>query len=148
MLLIRQVHPNDIFSVIKITYESLPERYNPIIFNTFYENYPEGFLIAEKNRKIVGFIIGTKTSHDTVRITMLAVNKDYRRQGFGSNLLINLLKKLAEKNISQVDLEVKTDNNAAINFYKKHGFTITDNVPSFYKSGEDAYIMRRILNSN
>ncbi|UCD13435.1 MAG: ribosomal protein S18-alanine N-acetyltransferase [Thermoplasmatales archaeon] len=145
MFEIRQVQPIDIFPVIKIAYESLPERYSPMIFNKFYESFSEGFLVAEKAKKIVGFIIGIKTSNETVRIPMLAVHKNYRRQGVGSALITQMLKKLRLQNIQHIDLEVKTSNTAAIQFYKKHGFVITENIPSFYQTGEDAYIMKREL---
>ena len=145
MFEIRQVNPQEIFSVIKIAYESLPERYNPTIFNFFYESFPKGFLVAEKNKKLIGFIIGTKTSDKTVRIPMLAIRNAYRRNGIGSALLNKLFEKIIRENIQFVDLEVKTNNKVAIEFYKKHGFVISEKVSSFYKTGEDAYIMKRSL---
>ncbi|MFW6121631.1 MAG: ribosomal protein S18-alanine N-acetyltransferase [Petrotogales bacterium] len=148
MFEIRQVQPKDIFSVIKMAYETLPERYNPVIFNTVYETFPEGFLVAEKLHKIVGFIIGINMSKERVRILMLSVNKAYRRQGIGSALVKQLLEEMLLKNIQQVDLEVKTNNKAAINFYKKHGFNIIETVANFYQTGEDAHIMRRVLHSS
>ena len=49
------------------------------------------------------------------------------------------------RNINEVELEVRTKNVAAIGFYKKHGFKITDTVKGFYQNGEDAYIMRKII---
>ncbi len=145
MLEIRHVQPQDIFSVIKITYETLPERYSPEIFNKFYEIFPEGFFIAEKLHKIVGFIIGYKTSNDTARITLLSVIKEYRKQGIGAALITQFLEEMAMQNIKKVELEVRKNNETAIKFYKKHGFTITDILKGFYQTGEDACIMRRSL---
>ena len=46
-------------------------------------------------------------------------------------------------NIKQVELEVRTTNTAAINFYKKQGFVIIETIPKFYQNGEDACAMRR-----
>ena len=147
MFEIRHVQPQDIFSVIKIAYESLPERYSPEVFNRFYESFPEGFLVVEKLHKVVGFIIGVKTSNEVARITMLSINKNYRKQGIGYALLNQFLKEMTLQNIRQVELEVRINNNAAIKFYKKHGFDIMETVSSFYQTGEDAYVMKQVLRS-
>lgn len=145
MLTIRRVQPQDIFSVIKIAHESLPERYQPNIFNTFYESFPQGFLIALKHHKIVGFLIGVKT-HDTIaKILMLSVNENHRKQGIGSALLINFLQEMLLQNIHLVNLEVRTNNKIAITFYKKHGFDIQETITGFYQNVEDAYSMRQVL---
>ena len=145
MLTIRRIQPQDIFSVIKIAHESLPERYQPNIFNTFYESFPQGFLIALKHHKIVGFLIGVKT-HDTIaKILMLSVNENHRKQGIGSALLINFLQEMLLQNIRLVNLEVRTNNKIAITFYKKHGFDIQETITGFYQNGEDAHSMRQVL---
>ncbi len=145
MLEIRQVQPQDFFSVLKIAYNTLPERYSPTIFNAFYESYPQGFLVADENKKVIGFIIGVKTLDDIIRIPMLAVTENYRRKNIGSKLIFKLLEIINRENINKIELEVKTNNLAAINFYKKHGFKIIERLTKFYQSGEDAYIMKRIL---
>lgn len=133
------------FSVIKLASETLPERYNPSLFNYFYETFPQGFLVAEKLHKIEGFIVGVKTAPDTARILMLTVAKQHRRYGIGKSLLHQFLKELTLQNIKQVELEVRIDNKQAINFYQKHGFDITDVITNFYQNGEDAYLMKQVI---
>ncbi len=145
MLTIRRIQPQDIFSVIKIAHESLPERYQPNIFNTFYESFPQGFLIALKHHKIVGFLIGVKTHDSIAKILMLSVNENHRKQGIGSALLINFLQEMLLQNIRLVNLEVRTNNKIAITFYKKHGFDIQETITGFYQNGEDAHSMRQVL---
>ena len=99
MFEIRHVQPQDIFSVVKIAYESLPERYSPEVFNKFYELFSEGFLVAEKLHKIVGFIVGIKTSNGIARIPLLSVDKKFRKQGIGSALITQFLKEMSLQNI-------------------------------------------------
>jgi ribosomal-protein-alanine N-acetyltransferase len=147
VLKIRRVQAQDIFSVIKIAYESLPEHYSPEVFNKFYESFSEGFLVAEKFHKIVGFVVGIQTSNGIARITLLSVDKKFRKQGIGSALINQFLREMSLHDIRQVELEVKINNDAAIKFYKKHGFDITETVPRFYLTGEDACIMKRVLRS-
>jgi len=133
------------FPVIKLASETLTERYNPSLFNYFYETFNQGFLVAEKHHKIVGFIVGVKTSLESARILMIAVSKKQRGQNIGSALLNHFLKEAIIQKIKHVELEVKINNNVAIEFYQKHGFIIMDKILKFYQSGEDAYTMRLIL---
>jgi ribosomal-protein-alanine N-acetyltransferase len=133
------------FPVIKLVSETLPEQYNPSLFNYFYETFPQGLLVAERLHKIVGFIVGVKTSVEAVRILMLAVSEPQRRKGIGTLLLNQLLKELAIQNIKHVGLEVRTDNRPAISFYQKHGFEKREILSHFYQNGDDAYLMRRVI---
>ena len=144
MYIVRKFQPDDMFAVIKIAHRSLPERYNPIVFNQFYETFPEGFIVAEQHHKVIGFITGLKTV-EKGKILMLAVYERYRRQGVGSSLTNEFLKELSSQNIQEVELEVRTGNTTAVDFYKKQGFSIVDKVTGFYQNGESAYIMKKMI---
>ena len=142
---IRQVQANDIFPVIALAFETLPERYNPAIFNQFYESFPEGFLAAFQNNTLIGFLIGIKTTPNTARILMLSIQEKNRKQGIGSTLLNHFLREMTNLNVTSVELEVRTTNKAAIEFYKKQGFIQEERLNQFYQNGEDAYRMSRRL---
>ena len=141
MLSIRKFQPTEMFSVIKLASETLTERYNPSLFNYFYETFPEGFIVAEKNHKIIGFLIGLRVNNEYAKILMLAVSKTYRKQNIGSEILNHFLMKMNKINIRKIDLEVRTKNKTAIKFYQKHGFKISEIQRKFYQSGENAYTM-------
>jgi len=133
------------FPVIKLASKTLTERYNPSLFNYFYETFPQGFIVAEKAHKIIGFIIGVKTNPKTAKILMLSVLEHYRKQNIGSTLLKQFLKEMPAENIKNIELEVRTDNQKAIKFYKKHSFKVTEKIPKFYQNVEDAYTMKKEL---
>jgi len=143
--IIRKFKPTDMFSIIKIASETLPERYSPSLFNYFYETSPDGFIVAEKNRKIVGFIIGVTTNPEEAKILMLGVYKHNRRQKIGTNLLQQFMDEIKKQKIRNIELEVRTDNSSAIKFYEKHGFKIKEKIPNFYQNQEDAFNMKRTL---
>jgi len=145
VLRIRGVQPSDIIPVVSLAYETLPERYNPVIFNQFYEAFPEGFLVAELDNTIIGFLIGVKTTQMTARILMLSVDRAKRKQGIGSLLLSTFLQVMKQLAVISVELEVRTTNHGAIAFYKKHGFTIQETLHGFYQHKEDAFNMRKRL---
>jgi ribosomal-protein-alanine N-acetyltransferase len=145
VLSIRCVEPNDIFPVIALAFETLPERYNPSIFTQFYESYPEGFLVALDDGTIIGFLIGIKNTPNTARILMLAVKDAYRKKGIGSSLLSQFLKEMKHQNITGVELEVRTSNKRALKFYQDQGFLLQGTLQQFYQNGENAYSMRKEL---
>jgi ribosomal-protein-alanine N-acetyltransferase len=145
VITIRKYKPDDTYSIIKIAFSSLPESYNPNVFNYFYETYPEGFIVAERYHKIIGFIAGIKISKKTVKIPMLAISEKHRRQGLGSVLLTKFFEEIKNQKIKKAELEVRTTNKAAIAFYEKHGFKITQKVIGFYQNGEDAFIMEKLF---
>jgi [ribosomal protein S18]-alanine N-acetyltransferase len=143
--MIRHVHPDDIFPVIALAFETLPERYNPSIFNQFYESCPEGFFIALDSNSIVGFLIGITTAPHIARILMLGVKESSRKKGIGSALLAQFIKEMKMQQVTRVELEVRTSNSNALQFYQKRGFLLQSTLQGFYQNGENAFSMRREL---
>jgi ribosomal-protein-alanine N-acetyltransferase len=145
VLTIRQFQPTDTFKVIKLASITLTEQYNPTLFSYFYETYPQGFIIAEQNHKIIGFLIGIKLQTNKTKILMLSVDPKYQRQKIGKNLLNEFLKVTTKEKIKIIELEVRTDNKKAIKFYEKNGFKIIEKINKFYQDGKNAYTMRLYL---
>jgi ribosomal-protein-alanine N-acetyltransferase len=145
VLTIRQFQPPDIFKVIKLASTTLTEQYNPTLFSYFYETYPQGFLVAEQNHKIIGFFIGIKLKTNKTKILMISVESMYQRQKIGEKLLNEFIKITAKEKIEIIELEVRTDNKKAIKFYEKNGFKIIDKICKFYQNDESAYTMRLCL---
>jgi [ribosomal protein S18]-alanine N-acetyltransferase len=145
VLKIRRVQPQDIMDVITLAYDTLPERYNPVIFNQFFESFPQGFLVVVNQHSLVGFLIGIKTTPSIARILMLSVQDKYRKQGIGSALLKEFLEIMKRYSVERVELEVRTTNQGALEFYKKKGFSLQHTLSKFYQNGEDAYAMARVL---
>ena len=145
MIKVRLFKPTDMFSVIKLASDTLTEHYSPSLFTYFYETFPQGFIIAEKAHKIIGFAIGVKTDSERAKILMLSVSELHRKQNIGSLLLNRFLEEISKKNIKHISLEVRTDNEKAIRFYQKHDFKISEKLTEFYQNGEEAYTMKRDL---
>ncbi|ORX50877.1 acyl-CoA N-acyltransferase [Hesseltinella vesiculosa] len=82
-------------------------------------------------------------------IMTLGVLSPYRRLGLGKELLEHILKEVGNKehDISKVYLHVQINNDAAVEFYKKHGFQVTQTQQDYYKNVEprDAYVLEKVL---
>jgi ribosomal-protein-alanine N-acetyltransferase len=83
-----------------------------------------------------GFIIALRTAEDSANVVTLDVHPKARHHGIGSELLQELKVLLKENTIKTITLQVAEDNTAAIKFYQKHGFKITNRLRGYYPSGD------------
>ena len=92
----------------------------------------------------LGFIerMLTKRAH----IISIAVLEGYRRRGIGRALMVEAMS--ASKYVykaREMYLEVRISNIPAISLYEKLGFKKVKVIPFYYRDGEDAYVMARLL---
>lgn len=97
-------------------------------------------LVAEDNKKIVGFIQFGKVSNKEIQasdkdieLKKLYVNKNSQGQGIGKQLIEAMFKNNRLVNIKNIYLDVFTENIKAIGLYKKYGFKIVGKTP--FKTG-------------
>lgn len=155
---VERAKKDDLDQIININLRTLPENYPRFFFEYLLERYPECFLVAKYNNKVIGYIMcrvedsivlsfplrRIKRGH----IVSFAVLPEYRRRGVGSRLLkeaINALKEIYH--CVDVYLEVRISNHEAINLYRKFGFTVAQIKRGYYRDGEDAYEMALKLNT-
>ena len=87
------------------------------------KNYAQ--YVAVSDNTIVGWADIIPLEHPTmahVGSLGMGVIADYRGQGIGSKLLASVIQHAWDSGLKRLELEVFTDNQAAINLYKKHGF--------------------------
>jgi len=142
---LRPFAPNDIPSISTIVKDALRENYPATLYLDIYKWWREGFLIAEEDNQVVGFLAGVNNAPHNARILMLAVLTTFRRRGIGSALMDEFLRQCALRALRTVELEVRLSNADAIRFYSGYGFQISGTLPRFYTDGEDGYKMMRHL---
>jgi len=77
-------------------------------------------------------------------IMTLGVLPPYRGQGIGRRLLNHTLAEARKQDkASEVYLHVQTNNDDAVNFYKKHDFEITETITGYYRKIDppDCYVL-------
>ena len=141
----RKFRPEDIRNVVEIGNSSLTEYYTDTLLLDLYEAWPNSFIVYTVNDRIVGFIVGSKFSRTEARILLLAVDASFRRKGIGMALMNNFVEVCNHENLLSVRLEVRTDNDQAIGFYKAFGFSIISVIRAYYSDASDAYLMWKLL---
>lgn len=92
-------------------------------------------LVAHVNGEIAGFIIGLIHRHDkmiTGRVYTIDVAVKHRRKGVGLRLLNELEQKFLKKGVKICYLEVRLDNVAAVELYRKHGYVEVEKLKHYY----------------
>ncbi|MCL4453993.1 N-acetyltransferase [Ferroplasma sp.] len=132
-------------SIMEIIKCSLSEYYTKSLILDLYRSWPQAFIVYDNFDSVVGFIIGAKYSGTEGRILLFAVKKSFRGAGVGQALLNRELQVMAGAGLSTVRLEVRTDNESGIKFYKKNGFSIISTLKNYYSDLSDAYLMWKII---
>ena len=101
------------------------------------------YFVAKENNKIVGFA-GIWKSIDDMHITNIVVKKQYRRKKIASYLIEKLIEfAKSQKEISEITLEVNTNNIPAIKLYEKYSFNKVGIRKKYYNNKNDALIMTK-----
>ena len=78
----------------------------------------------EKNARLIAFIAyyENDSSFDLAFLTMLAVDTNSKKMGYGKSLLEISIKEIEKKGFKRYGLEVRKKNIKVIQFYEKYGF--------------------------
>lgn len=95
---------------------------------------------GEQRDRVIGYV-GFRLEDETGHITTIAVHPDWRGRSFGKLLLLVALKRITESCRQVVTLELRPSNHVAYRLYRKYGFRIVGRRQSYYRDGEDAWVM-------
>jgi [ribosomal protein S18]-alanine N-acetyltransferase len=93
---------------------------------------------------VVGYAGLCAYGEDISYVQTIGVTTSHQRRGVGTVLLTTLLDDADRRGARHVDLEVRADNESAIELYRRHGFAPLGVRKGYYQpSGADALVMRR-----
>jgi len=152
---LRKFTPDDLQSVVQINRVCLPENYTDFFFLDLHERFPETFIVAEENGRIVGYIMcrvevglssfGLGGLMRKGHIVSVAVLPQMRRKGVAQALINAAMDGMRYYKAKQCYLEVRVTNTGGIALYKKLGFDVSRTVHGYYSDGEDAHVMSKKL---
>jgi [ribosomal protein S18]-alanine N-acetyltransferase len=128
----------------------------------WYMRRPQAFtIVSEREGQVAGFVLAdiakvrrktppakklTAPAAESVgHVITIDVLARWRSDGVGSALLTSAEKRLKKDGCRTVLLETGVDNDSAIRFYKKHGYTILRTIPRYYMGQLDAFLMGKKL---
>ena len=112
-------------------------------FFTFLIRDDALFLVAEEDGEILGYL-GILISFDESEITNVCVAEKARRRGIGRALMEELFRRMQERKVRVIHLDVRIGNTPARNLYESLGF-VQDGLRKGYYDlpKEDAVLMSR-----
>jgi ribosomal-protein-alanine N-acetyltransferase len=152
---LRRCTAADIPAVILVNERTLPEHYSDVFYYDVLDGFPEGFFVAELEGKVVGYIMNrvefgfsnirgfslTKKAH----VVSVAVFQEHQRKGLGWALMEEGHNAMVAKGCKEVFLEVRVGNTPAVELYRKMGYSTAQRLYSYYRDGEDAFLMSKAL---
>ncbi|HYY49319.1 MAG TPA: ribosomal protein S18-alanine N-acetyltransferase [Nitrososphaeraceae archaeon] len=149
--MIRRCEERDLNSVVNINMATLPEHYSDYFFESLLRELPEAFIVAEVDDKVIGYIMCkiefgfsnfrklgfVKKGH----VVSVAILEQHRGRGIGKALMLEGINGVLSRKSDEIYLEVRVSNSQAIRMYQRLGFQIKSRLRSYYRDGEDAYLM-------
>jgi ribosomal-protein-alanine N-acetyltransferase len=143
---LRSYQPHDFAALHRLDQSCFPAgiSYSKTTLHYFLTIASADCVVAADGARITGFIL-TEENPPLAHIITLDVAEAHRRHGLGSALLAASEKNLALRGVRSVLLETAIDNQAAVAFWKRHGYRIEVVLKRYYLARLDAYEMRKIL---
>ncbi len=142
-MIIREMQIDDLEQVISIEERLFSKPWTLNGFFSFFVREDALFLVAEEGGEILGYC-GVLTALDQGDVLNVGVRPDLQGQGIGRRLVGALIKKMDERGVSSLYLEVRTSNQAAIGLYEASGFKEVGRREGYYEAPkEDAVLMCR-----
>ena len=101
------------------------------------------WLVALEGERVAGYV-GSQSVMGESDMMNVTVHPDFRRQGIGEKLVLELVRELKGAGNRCLSLEVRASNEPAISLYQKLGFQQVGLRPKYYRNPrEDALILRK-----
>jgi len=151
---IRNAKQADLINMQQCNLMCLPENYQMKYYFYHLLTWPQLSYVAEHNGQIVGYVLakmdedaGNEKNPPHGHITSLAVRRNYRRLGLAKKLMDQSAFAMVEAFKAKFcSLHVRVSNRAALNLYKTTlKFDVDDTEKGYYADGEDAYKMKKDL---
>lgn len=144
MFKIRNIDKTDIPILVALEEELLKETVGEEMLAAELHNKFAKFYVATVDDKVIGYL-SCWMIEDTVDIINVVIDKKYQHLGFGQALFSKMEEEAKISGCNQIMLEVKENNNQAINFYVKQGYEQISMRKNYYRDHTNALIMKKVI---
>ncbi|MFF5756023.1 GNAT family N-acetyltransferase [Streptomyces longwoodensis] len=146
---IRAVTETDLPDIVRVDKEAFPAAPYPFfVVRQFFDAFREHmFVLEDGDGELRGYVMSTGTDDAESWILSLAVTAEVRRQGWGRQLMTEVLSHLRGRGAHTVVLSVEPDNATAVALYDSLGFTPAPGGPvrDYFGPGEHRLLMTLAL---
>jgi [ribosomal protein S18]-alanine N-acetyltransferase len=121
-----------------------------------YMRVPGSFTVVAENdgdqsgdplprQEIVGFVVANCSRKRIGHVVTIDVLPKAQGLGLGTALLRAAEDRFAAGGCKTVRLEAAVNNESALKFYKRHGYSVVRTIPEYYPDGVDAFVLKKDL---
>jgi ribosomal protein S18 acetylase RimI-like enzyme len=152
VLTVRKYQPHDFERLLEIDRSCFVEgiAYSEAELRYFLSTPTAVPLVGLRGRELLGFIIADRfrprrASRSVGKIITIDVVPAAQHSGLGTLLMSSAEAELKQAGCDYVSLEVAVDNEPALKFYKKHGYSVLKVLPRYYLDSIDGLLMGKRL---
>lgn len=152
MITLRKYQPKDFSRLLAIDQSCFVEgiAYSPEEMRYFLGMPTAITLVGLLDEVVMGFVIADRfrprrASRSVGKIITIDVAPQAQHSGLGTSLMSSAEAELKQTGCDYVSLEVAIDNEPALRFYKKHGYSVLKVLPRYYLDSIDGLLMGKRL---
>ncbi len=139
---VEAMHLGDVEAVRSLEKEAFSTTWQEEAFaNELSNNRSAHYLVLRGAQGQVAGYAGFWLVLDEAHVTSIAIHPDYRGQQLGKRLMHAMVTQAASLGAIWMTLEVRADNLAAQQMYRRFGFARVGIRPKYYEGSVDAWIM-------
>lgn len=144
-IIIEPASSEDMDAVAELEKQAFSDPYSLKMLNDTMCTCSDTIYVARTSEEVAGYIIFQKAG-DEGELLRVAVSSEMKRKGIGAKLVDAMINNFSESKVTDVFLEVRETNEAAIQLYKNKNFQIVATRKDYYRNPvENAIIMKRGL---
>jgi [ribosomal protein S18]-alanine N-acetyltransferase len=144
-VVLRDMTPADLPAVVEIEKASYSVPWSEAAFRGLLRRGDAGLIVAAAGPAVVGYAAFWCVV-DQAELGNVAVSSAWRGRGIGEALVAEAIRRVTERGVRELFLEVRPSNEVARRLYARFGFTQAGRRRSYYQQPvEDALVLRRPL---
>ena len=133
----------DLNKVLELENNCFHDAYNELTLKSTFQA-PTFYGLKFEDAEFKGYLILSRVL-DEANLDRIAVKKEFRNQKIATKLILSAVDELKTSGVSSIFLEVRFDNESAINLYKSLDFKQISIRKNYYGCGIDGLIFKKDL---